>query len=435
MTKRYRYFYLNNFIVLVKGTQKGALYDLIRGNVYSIDGRLANIISDNYPKRIDEILQNGASRGFSNPDLIEVCRNLNRLGVCHMADRQVYIDRCQEFLNPSLYNKHEKIILKRVLIQLTSECNIACLFCNSAYWNQICFPCRRRVDRKESLDEGLVKYIIDIVSLFGCESVNITGGNPFLWDGDIYSILNYLNHKKMRVELFSNLNNSTDLINIKELKKINNLTVVAPIFSIDTDLNDHITGTKNSLNGFFKNVSYIIENGVKLRIIIPALTLNHQKIYETKSYLIEKNLDFRDFHSLSLEYRTEDFIINEGPYYISNSKFSRISFYDFYLRKNWNRCWSFECTITADGKVRPCLYSDYYFAQISKDSLINLFRSRKLESLWKLSKDKVMICKNCEFRYLCPDCRVVAKNISGRFDAKYPFCSYNPKDGTWTFNS
>lgn len=434
MIKKYPYYHLNNFIVLVRGPHKCALYDLIRGNAYSIDGRLANIISDKYSKSIDEMLQDGARWGFSYSDLIGISRNLNRLGVCHMADRPVYIDRCQEFMSPSIYNKHEKIILKRVIIQLTSQCTMACLFCNSDYWNQICFPCRRGVDRQESLDESIVKDIIDILSLFGCESVNITGGNPFLWDGDIYSILNYIHHKNIRVELFSNLNNSTEDINIKELKKINNLAIVAPLFSIDTDLNDHITGTKDSLNQYFKNVLYIIENGVKLRVIIPALALNHQKIYETKSYLIERNLEFIDFHSLSLEDRAENFIIADGPYYISNSKFPRISFYEFYLRKNWNKCWSFACTITADGKVRPCLYSDYYFAQISKDSLVDLLRSRKLESLWKLSKNKVIICKECEFRYLCPDCRVAAKNISGRFDAKYPFCSYNPKDGTWTGN-
>ena len=42
-----------------------------------------------------------------------------------------------------------------------------------------------------------------------------------------------------------------------------------------------------------------------------------------------------------------------------------------------------------------------------------------------------MVCKDCEFRYCCHDCRPLAEGVAGNKKAKYPRCCYNPYDGEW----
>ena len=46
-----------------------------------------------------------------------------------------------------------------------------------------------------------------------------------------------------------------------------------------------------------------------------------------------------------------------------------------------------------------------------------------------------MVCQDCEYRYVCFDCRPLsegyAKGQSDYLHAPYPRCSYNPYTGEW----
>ena len=46
-----------------------------------------------------------------------------------------------------------------------------------------------------------------------------------------------------------------------------------------------------------------------------------------------------------------------------------------------------------------------------------------------LTKDKVDQCKDCEYRYACPDCR--PDSLGEDKLAKPWYCLYNPYDGEW----
>ena len=46
-----------------------------------------------------------------------------------------------------------------------------------------------------------------------------------------------------------------------------------------------------------------------------------------------------------------------------------------------------------------------------------------------------MVCQDCEYRYVCFDCRPISEAVAGRnsnyLSSPYPRCTYNPYTGEW----
>ncbi len=41
----------------------------------------------------------------------------------------------------------------------------------------------------------------------------------------------------------------------------------------------------------------------------------------------------------------------------------------------------------------------------TNENTINIVQSLEFQQLWHLNKDKINVCKDCQYRYMCPDCR------------------------------
>ena len=70
------------------------------------------------------------------------------------------------------------------------------------------------------------------------------------------------------------------------------------------------------------------------------------------------------------------------------------------------------------------------YGNIKDCNIIDIVKSSKFQELWKITKDKIEVCKDCEFRYICIDCRyhIDDKNNINSHPAK---CKYNPYIGKW----
>ena len=49
---------------------------------------------------------------------------------------------------------------------------------------------------------------------------------------------------------------------------------------------------------------------------------------------------------------------------------------------------------------------------------------------WGISKDHISVCRDCEFRYACSDCRAYLENPEDAF-SKPLKCGYDPYSGKW----
>ncbi len=97
----------------------------------------------------------------------------------------------------------------------------------------------------------------------------------------------------------------------------------------------------------------------------------------------------------------------------------------------YNSCWGAAIAITSDGKIRPCIHSLIEIGTIEQDlDDIDSLLERMLP-YWEYTKDKVERCRDCEFRYVCFDCREIAMRKNGEIDDPNPSCNYNPYTGDW----
>ncbi len=113
--------------------------------------------------------------------------------------------------------------------------------------------------------------------------------------------------------------------------------------------------------------------------------------------------------------------------------FSRIdqSFYSFNLKHN--SCWGQKIAFSSEGKIKPCIYSHISIMDFNPDVLdfdIDTVISL-LQKYWDISKNKVEKCKDCEFRYICFDCREIPFEQYRNIFAPNPLCKYDPDKGSW----
>lgn len=107
---------------------------------------------------------------------------------------------------------------------------------------------------------------------------------------------------------------------------------------------------------------------------------------------------------------------------------SNITFYSESLRLN--SCLNQKISIDVDGEIKNCPTSDLSFGNIKNVSLTEVARNNTFRQLWSISKDEIDVCKDCEFRHVCTDCRMIItdpKNIL----SKPLNCSYDPYRGKW----
>lgn len=68
--------------------------------------------------------------------------------------------------------------------------------------------------------------------------------------------------------------------------------------------------------------------------------------------------------------------------------------------------------------------------RINKDELIKIIDSRQFQYLWNVKKQNTLVCKDCEFRFMCVDPRVPKENANGDWYHEVE-CNYNPYISKW----
>lgn len=64
------------------------------------------------------------------------------------------------------------------------------------------------------------------------------------------------------------------------------------------------------------------------------------------------------------------------------------------------------------------------YGNIRDTKLVDAVNTKGFKELWKITKDHVAVCKDCEFRYICQDCRAILKDPENIY-SKPGNCKYN----------
>jgi SPASM domain peptide maturase of grasp-with-spasm system len=97
----------------------------------------------------------------------------------------------------------------------------------------------------------------------------------------------------------------------------------------------------------------------------------------------------------------------------------------------FNNCLNGKISIDVRGEIRNCPSMPASFGNAQTTRLHAAVMDETFREFWEVNKDQVEVCRDCEFRYVCPDCRAWVRTSEERF-AKPSKCGYDPYTGTWS---
>jgi SPASM domain peptide maturase of grasp-with-spasm system len=95
-----------------------------------------------------------------------------------------------------------------------------------------------------------------------------------------------------------------------------------------------------------------------------------------------------------------------------------------------NTCLNRKISIDTEGNIKNCPSMAQSFGNIRDTSFTEALAHPDLKKYWNIKKDDIAVCKDCEFRYVCTDCRAYIENLDDVY-SKPLKCGYNPYTATW----
>jgi SPASM domain peptide maturase of grasp-with-spasm system len=135
-----------------------------------------------------------------------------------------------------------------------------------------------------------------------------------------------------------------------------------------------------------------------------------------------------DFEHIKFSKKVLKELFNNGI--ISNINFT-INLESFLESKTFNLFYNQKIFIGDEGNILKYFDDKNTIGNVYKDDLIQIIKEDKsLKAFWETSKDQIEECKNCEFRYICPDNRIPLKTESKKI-VHESGCIYNPETNQW----
>lgn len=103
---------------------------------------------------------------------------------------------------------------------------------------------------------------------------------------------------------------------------------------------------------------------------------------------------------------------------------------NFCESQNFNTCLNNKVSIDINGNIKNCPSCTQSFGNVEKVSIKEAMKHDDFKKLWEISKDRIDICKDCEFRHMCTDCRVYIKDPNNIYSQPTK-CTYNPHIAKW----
>lgn len=98
--------------------------------------------------------------------------------------------------------------------------------------------------------------------------------------------------------------------------------------------------------------------------------------------------------------------------------------------RRFNSCLNRKISVDVAGEIRNCPSLPASFGNAAQVALVEALLTPGFRDLWGIGKDQVAVCRDCEFRYVCTDCRAFVADPADR-RSKPAKCSYDPYTARW----
>lgn len=167
-----------------------------------------------------------------------------------------------------------------------------------------------------------------------------------------------------------------------------------------------------------KEIDSILEQNPRIHSIVlfsSPFNRNYNPMREKMGYLmyVKKNI-LNEKHCG---------IINQEYFYSNINLFSE--------SHHHNTCLNRKISIDKNGNIKNCPSMLKSFGNIKENTLKEALEHKEFKKFWNINKDLIKVCKDCEFRHICTDCRAYIEDPEDKL-SKPLKCGYNPYTNVWT---
>lgn len=112
------------------------------------------------------------------------------------------------------------------------------------------------------------------------------------------------------------------------------------------------------------------------------------------------------------------------------SRMFTLNMHSFTESHHHNSCLNRKIAIDVEGNIKNCPSMSQSFGNIRDTTLQQALDHPDFKKYWNVTKDQIEVCKDCEFRYICTDCRAYIENPDDMY-SKPLKCGYNPYTCEW----
>jgi SPASM domain peptide maturase of grasp-with-spasm system len=127
---------------------------------------------------------------------------------------------------------------------------------------------------------------------------------------------------------------------------------------------------------------------------------------------------------------TTESITNSSHCGFINAEYFSTNIVLFTEAQKHNTCLNRKISIDTEGYIRNCPSMKEHYGNIKDTTLHQALEHPDFKKYWFINKDQIAVCKDCEFRYICTDCRAYIENPEDMY-SKPLKCGYNPYTCEW----
>ncbi|MDI6840987.1 MAG: radical SAM protein [bacterium] len=291
-----------------------------------------------------------------------------------------------------------------ILIEVTQNCNLRCLYCFLETY-------------EGTLEFTRIIKLLDEAANIGIFSLKLSGGEPFM-RGDILDIIEEARRRSFAVQIGTNGTLITDAI-AKKLANLNVHKVALTIYGVSADTYVQFTGV-DAFSKAMDGVHNLSRNGIRTVVKFPITKINYHEVPKVPAMftgmpnvklIFSALISGRRNHNMSpIKYQlpTSDIyqIVQKSNIKleedITNINVKNISQSTVGISCGAGiSC----CTITSDGRVLPCPIFPLEAGNIYKKSLKEILDcSPVLLKLRNTTISDMVDCHSCKYLRFCVRC-------------------------------
>ena len=390
-----QYYKLNGEIYVVRGAAKCCIYDVEHNKLFSVDKQVADTIEQAVSGKSEQLDADILNVLIENDILVPSDAPLSSL--------------------PSITDmfKGRKRAVDFAWIEVTNICNLKCRHC----YNETNRECHRAM----SLED--FKHVCDELVAYGVSEIQLIGGEPFtIPENTLFEMLRYAHEHFKAIEIFFN-GTMVSRVQLEWMKEnVPNVRIALSLHSFIEEEQDKFTQVPGSYKKIISTLNSLKELGMTFRYV--GVYTSMIKGGKEEDYGVPYQRDY-------IRLAGRGSICHYDCKLLKERLKTRESFKFNDLRKTILDIWTSNCFsryfyIGSNLEVYPCVMERRFSHGNLKDKSLADIVS---QSLLNFSKQQVKGCCDCEYRFVCLDCR--PDSLSGDKYEKSWFCLYDEQNGIW----